>query len=223
MRPIADDAAHPLTIHPTLGEPRGRLLTSLCGCPQTAVELAERVGTSSNAVRVHLEGLRDAGLVGYEVARRGVGKPTHVYSLTPAAEYLLSAAYLPTLQLLVAALRDRLNGGFVPLLRDVGKSLAETIATKPDKRGIESAVRALSALGTPATLETDGATQVVRNSCCPLAAVARQTPEICQLMEQLLTTASGVQMRERCERGVHPHCAFSPASETTTKRAKRRR
>src|SRR5438067_13111617 len=84
-----------------LGEPRGRLLTALCGRPQTAVELATAVGTSSNAVRVHLAGLRSAGLVDYQVARRGVGKPTHVYSVTTAAEYLLSSAYAPTLQALL--------------------------------------------------------------------------------------------------------------------------
>src|SRR5215218_5141352 len=136
MRPMANDSAKPVTVHGVLGEPRGRLLARLCGRPQTAVELAEQVGTSSNAVRVHLEGLRSAGLVVYEIARRGVGKPTHVYSLTAAAEYLLSSAYLPTLQTLVEILRGRLNGGFTPLLREVGASLAKTSATKPTKRGI---------------------------------------------------------------------------------------
>src|SRR5215213_9553613 len=102
---MAKDSQRPVTVHGVIGEPRGRLLTELCGSPQTAVELAEKVGTSSNAVRVHLEGLRSAGLVAYAIARRGVGKPTHVYSLTAAAEYLLSSAYLPTLQALVEILR----------------------------------------------------------------------------------------------------------------------
>ena len=50
------------------GEARGRILVELCGHPQTAAELATRVGTSGNAVRVHLDGLRDAGLVDYTVA-----------------------------------------------------------------------------------------------------------------------------------------------------------
>ncbi|MFL5619405.1 MAG: helix-turn-helix domain-containing protein, partial [Gemmatimonadaceae bacterium] len=63
-----------------LGEPRGRLLATLCGHPATATELAEQVGTTGNAVRVHLGALRDAGLVEFHVERRGVGKPTHVYS-----------------------------------------------------------------------------------------------------------------------------------------------
>src|SRR5436189_4615303 len=104
------------TVQGVLGEARGKLLSELCGRPQTAVELADRVGTSSNAVRVHLDGLRGAGLVDYEVVRRGVGKPTHVFSLTAAAEYLLSSAYAPTLQTLLVTLRKRLNGGFEPVL-----------------------------------------------------------------------------------------------------------
>jgi predicted ArsR family transcriptional regulator len=205
---MANDSARPVTVHEVLGEPRGRLLIELCVCPQTAVELAEKVGTSSNAVRVHLDGLRTAGLVAYEIERRGVGKPTHVYSLTGAGEYLLSSAYMPTLQTLVEILRGKLNGGFAPLLREVGASLAARSAGKSTKRGVKSAAEALGSLGTPARIETAGGQQIVRNSCCPLAAVTRRAPEMCVLMEQLLTDASGIQMRERCNRGEHPHCAF---------------
>jgi predicted ArsR family transcriptional regulator len=219
---MANDSPQPMTVHGVLGEPRGRLFTELCGRPQTAVELAERVGTSSNAVRVHLEAMRAAGLVAYEVARRGVGKPTHVYSLTAAAEYLLSSAYLPTLQTLVETLHGTLNGGFVPLLRDVGAALAKRSSTRP-KRGLKAAVDALGALGTSATLVTEGGQRVVRNSCCPLAAVTRRTPEMCLLMEQLLTSASGLEMRERCVRGEHPRCVFVVRRGSAPKRAQNRR
>jgi predicted ArsR family transcriptional regulator len=209
-------------VHGVLGEPRGRLLIELCGRPQTALELADRVGTSSNAVRVHLEGLRAAGLVEYEVARRGVGKPTHVYSLTSAAQYLLSSAYLPTLQALLDRLHERLNGGFAPLLRDVGTSWGQR-APRTTKPGIESIVDALGALGAPARIERDGGEEVIRNSCCPLAAVTRRTPEVCQLVEQFLTTASGVQVRERCERTTHPSCAFAVTSRPSATRRLRKR
>src|SRR5439155_9760701 len=105
-----------------LGEPRGRLLSALCGRPQTAAELAKGVETSANAVRVHLDALSEAGLVDYSVERRGVGKPTHVYSLTVEAEYLLSRAYAPALAALIEALRAR-NGQFLPTLGDAGVAL----------------------------------------------------------------------------------------------------
>src|SRR5215207_4280178 len=117
---MATKSTRSSTVYGVLGEPRGRLLTELCGNPQTAVELAEKVGTSSNAVRVHLEGLRSAGLVDYQIARRGVGKPTHVYALTIEAESVLSSAYAPTLRALVQVLRGRLNGGLPSLFRETG-------------------------------------------------------------------------------------------------------
>ena len=196
------------TIHRVLGDARGRILTELCARPQTAVELAERVGTSSNAVRVHLESLREAGLVEYEVVRRGVGKPTHVYSLTRVAEYLMSSAYAPVLQGILDTLRSRMNGDFAPLLRDVGASLASRSDSGSSHKGLETAAEVLGSLGTAATVKTQAKERVVTNTCCPLAAVSRQTPEICQLMEALLSAASGVRLRERCERGAHPRCAF---------------
>jgi predicted ArsR family transcriptional regulator len=192
-----------------LGDARGRLLTELCARPQTAVELAARVGTSSNAVRVHLESLRDAGLVDYEIVRHGVGKPAHVYSLTSVGEHLMSTAYAPVLQEILETLRSRMNGEFVPLLRGVGDSLARR--TRPDastRKGLETAAEVLSSFGAPATIRTQAKERVLSNTCCPLAAVSRDTPEICQLMEALLSASSGTKLRERCERGAHPRCAF---------------
>jgi predicted ArsR family transcriptional regulator len=52
----------------------------------TATELAERLGLHANTVRLHLERLREAGLVEVEPVHRGtVGRPQHVYSLAPGA------------------------------------------------------------------------------------------------------------------------------------------
>lgn len=54
--------------------------------PVTASELADRLGIHANTVRLHLERLREAGLVEVEPVHRGtVGRPQHVYSLAPGA------------------------------------------------------------------------------------------------------------------------------------------
>src|SRR5262245_25379015 len=139
------------TIHRVLGDARGRILTELCARPQTAVELAERVGTSSNAVRVPLESLRDAGVVDCEIVRRGGGKPTHVYSLTAIGEYLMSSAYAPVLQGILDILRARMNGDFTPLMRDVGASLARRSESAASQKGLETAAEVLGSFGAPAT------------------------------------------------------------------------
>src|SRR5215831_20285316 len=52
----------------------------------TAGELSDRLGLHANTVRLHLERLREAGLVDVEPVHRGtVGRPQHVYSLAPGA------------------------------------------------------------------------------------------------------------------------------------------
>lgn len=209
---MAKASKHSTTVHGVLGEPRGRLLTALCGHPQTAAELAEHVGTSSNAVRVHLDGLRAAGLVDYAIERRGVGKPTHVYSITAAAETLLSSAYAPALRTLLATLHRRVaSADLIAIVRETGQTLADRLRADggmPSRRGVGVAVEMLSAIGASASVSTRDKQRVLGTACCPLAAISRETPDVCVLMEEFLSSASGLRMRERCERGEHPRCSF---------------
>src|SRR3954462_2759153 len=52
----------------------------------TATELAERLGLHPNTVRLHLDRLREAGLVDVEPVHRGtVGRPQHLYFLAAGA------------------------------------------------------------------------------------------------------------------------------------------
>lgn len=192
-----------------LGEARGRLLVELCGNPQTVAALATKVGTSSNAVREHLDSLREAGLVEYSVARRGVGKPAHIYALTADAEYLLSKAYAPALVALVNTLRKKMNGQLAATLREAGEVLGRpgTQAATP-KDGLRAARSLLESFGA-STLVADGVDgQELRTTCCPLGAATRESLEVCAMMESALATASGSRVRERCARGAHPRCAF---------------
>lgn len=190
-----------------VGQPRLRLLEEMCGRPQTAAELARRVNTSANAVRVHLDGLRQAGLVDYVVERRGVGKPRHVYTITRAAEDLLSTGYAPTLEAVLRKLSEQLDGGLRPFLRDVGKSLGDQYAST-DREGFRAAVVALESLGSPVRVKRTVSSRQLTTNCCPLAVVTRNTPEICALVESLLASASGLHVVEHCVRGRHPRCQF---------------
>jgi predicted ArsR family transcriptional regulator len=52
----------------------------------SAQDLADRLGVHANTVRLHLERLKDAGLVDAEAVHRGtVGRPQHLYFLAAAA------------------------------------------------------------------------------------------------------------------------------------------
>src|SRR4051812_31135819 len=69
-------------------ETRFSMYQELAGstAPVTASELARRLGIHANTVRLHLERLREAGLVDVEPVHRGTGgRPQHVYSLAAGA------------------------------------------------------------------------------------------------------------------------------------------
>jgi predicted ArsR family transcriptional regulator len=56
------------------------------GGPQTATELAERLGVTPVAVRQHLQALCKDGLLAFVEERRPVGRPARRWSLSEAAE-----------------------------------------------------------------------------------------------------------------------------------------
>ena len=74
-------------------------------------ELADRLGIHANTVRLHLERLREAGLVDVEPVHRGtVGRPQHVYSLAPGAPGLgFDPPSYTLLAGLLAALAERIG------------------------------------------------------------------------------------------------------------------
>ena len=207
---MTERRTHQFASSAILGEPRGRVLVELCGHPQTAAELAERVGTSSNAVRVHLDALRDAGLVGFAVERRGVGKPTHVYALTETAEYVLSTAYAPALRAILATLRQELDGGLSVWLRRAGATLADQEGPSTlQHTHLDAALELLRGLGAVVSVERHGNNHIVRSACCPLGAATRTVPEICKLLEGAVgATLPSHLVQDRCDRGEHPRCAF---------------
>ena len=203
------------TVGHVLGETRWRILGELCRRRQTAAELATAVETSANAVRVHLDALQRAGLVSFSVERGKVGKPAHVYALTAAGESLVSKAYAPALAAILVAARAKMNGGFLPMLREAGATLGAAVDQDSKIEGPEAAKRLLESLGGPVDLDqTNGAARLSAN-CCPLAAVTRNMPELCNMMAAALETTSGMSATVQCTHGAHPRCAFEMTNRSS--------
>lgn len=156
--------------------------------PLSASELADRLGVHANTIRLHLERLRDVGLVDLEAMHRGtVGRPRHRYFLAADAPGL---GFDPPAHALLAGL-------LATLAERVGASIDEAIDTGYDW-GAEAArrVRARSCLSAleaelkrlgfePAVAPGDGTSEgAVRVDFlhCPFRELAEAYPElVCNL------------------------------------------
>src|SRR5438128_12619296 len=105
---------------------RGQIITLLRRASRTVEELAQALDLTDNAVRAHLATLERDGVVQQHGVRRGSGKPSYVYDLTPEAEYLFPKAYGPVLRQLLDILSEQMTSKEVDVvLRRVGRSIAK--------------------------------------------------------------------------------------------------
>ena len=199
---------------------RGQIVTLLRRAGRTVDELAEAVGLTDNGVRAHLATLERDGIVRQQgtVSRGGGGgKPAHVYELTPEAEGLFPKAYAPALRRVLDVMVQHLGSEETEaLLRAAGRRIADERTVPADdgmRARLEAAVAVLDELGGFAELEELDGAFVVRGYSCPLAAAVPGHPELCRLVEALLTELVGVPVREHCDRGENPRCCFEVASD----------
>ena len=156
--------------------------------PLSAPELAERLGVHANTVRLHIERLRDAGLVDAEAVHRGtVGRPQHLSFLAAGAP---SLGFDPPAHALLAGLLAALAeqvGADVDDAADTGHAWGVEAGKRTRTR---SCVRALAGelerLGfEPAVAPGDGTSEGdVRIDFlhCPFRELAEAYPElVCNL------------------------------------------
>lgn len=191
---------------------RGRIVTLLRGAPRTVEELAENLELTDNAVRGHLATLERDGLVQQSGVRRGHRKPHFTYALTPEAERLFPKAYDALLNQLISVLKGRLDPeGLEEVLREVGRCVADDAASEQrdalDDR-VQTALKALAAIGGAAEVEKHEDRIFIRSGCCPLAAAVSVHPEVCRLAETLVAEIVKMPVEEHCDRARNPQCRF---------------
>ena len=179
-----------------------------CG-PLTADEIAANVQLTTNAVRQHLATLERDGFVVRQGARHApsAGKPPIVFAIAPQVEPTFSRAYAPVLTALAASLPDHIAPEALDaLLADVAARLA---ALAPAPRGdfqrrVRAGADALESLG--GLVEADGAT--LRACSCVLAEAVAVRPELCRAVEMFVSTVTGLEAHEQCDRTGAPRCRF---------------
>lgn len=199
-----------------IGGTRSRLLELLRRGRRTIPELAQEVGVSGNAVRTHLSVLQRDGMVEpVGVQRDTGGKPAQVYDITRETEELFPKAYATVLSVLLEEIEDREGReALLRLLRGVGARVAAGVpAEGAVPARVEAAAAVLRSLGADLDVERDGDGWVLRGYGCPLSAVVEDHHEACQLVEELVAGVVGRPVRECCDRGGRPRCAFRVAED----------
>ncbi len=166
--------------------------------PRSVTELADALDVHQNTVRLHLERLRDAGLIEVEAVHRGtVGRPRHRYSLAPGAPGM---GFDPPAHVLLAGMLAALaesTGADVGAARATGRIWGRNavvgrtgpplteLADVLDRLGFEPAVDEEAAMvpsdGGPPPVAQSGCTRV-EFLHCPFRELAEAYPDlVCNL------------------------------------------
>jgi len=198
-----------------LNSTRGQIILLLREQARTVTELAQLLDLTDNAVRAHLATLERDSLVRHSGERAGFRKPHFSYELTAEAEELFPKPYGRVLNRILAAFKERFGAELVEgVLRDVGRGLA-TGNIPPKKAALnerlDQALKLLEDFGGQARIERQDGRILIQAASCPLAAASADHPEVCRMVETLLSEIVGVPVRERCQRNPAPRCCFEMA------------
>lgn len=195
-----------------IGETQLRLLSLLRRSRQTITTLAEALGLTDNAVRMHIAALHRDGIVEQVATQRDTGgKPARIYGLTRAGEELFPKAYALVLGKLVDEIvRTQGSERAIALLRAVGAHAAAEAGRKAatTKQRLEAAAGVFRDLGADIDVQQTPAGWRLQGYGCPLSAVTSGHAEMCELGRAIVEEVVGAPVKEFCQRGDHPRCAF---------------
>jgi predicted ArsR family transcriptional regulator len=179
------------------------------GGPASPDQVADSVGASRTGVLQQLRTLESAGLVTRSLSRHGVGRPRHVYDLTPAAQELFPANYGALAQSILTAVRSI---GGEALIRDVFEARREQLRTRIGNRladrllpgaSLWEKVREVAAyedetgyLGR-ATLDQDGTIRLSEHNCA-ISGVSSPYPIACEEELQLFGEILEAKVTREC-------------------------
>src|SRR5439155_8621701 len=167
-------------------ETRFSMYRELASSPRglSAQELADSLGLHANTVRLHLDRLREAGLVEVEAVHRGtVGRPGHVYSLAPGAPGLgFDPPSYTLLAGLLAALAERVGADSVEAT-EIGRAYGAEAGRRTRSRSCMTALSGeMERLGFDPETETSGKISDMAFMRCPFRELAEAYPElVCNL------------------------------------------
>jgi predicted ArsR family transcriptional regulator len=179
--------------------PGERILTTLkLQGPLSASSLGEALGTSGEAARQQLTKLADVGLVSTERLSTGVGRPTQIWSLTPAAEQRFPDAHatlsVELLTLLRSSLGEEALQQIITRREDLTRARYQQamigMTTLQDKVQMLADLRSRDGYMAAIEKGKTGAFILIENHC-PIRAAARACPSLYQAELRLFQSVLG--------------------------------
>ncbi len=170
--------------------------------PQSAGDLAKKLGVTATAVRQHLAELEADEFVEYENERRGVGRPARIWRLAAKSQMRFPDSHGELTVGLLQAMRQAFGeDGLAKLVEARTNSQVKAYRARiPSRAPLEKRVAALAAIrkeeGYMAEWRKtrDGKLTLVENHC-PICAAAQECQGLCAGELRLFRTVLG--------RGVH--------------------
>jgi len=170
--------------------------------PSSPDQLADRLEASRTGVLQQLRALEAAHLVTRQTVRHGVGRPRHLYDVTPDAQDLFPSNYDALAAGLLAAIEavggdDLIDQVFAARRRQLGDRVREHMAdhVAPDAPLAErvrelAVVQADNGYLADAVLEADGVIRL-REHNCAIYHIAKGSPAACQAELDLFSEILG--------------------------------
>lgn len=201
---------------PLLEGTRGAIIRRLRRRPCSVMDLTAELEVTESAVRAQLSRLEASGLAERAGKRPGTRKPEDLYRLTRDAEQLFPRTYGPLLKQLMDVLRERIKeDDLIAAMDEVALRIAAEFAPSTGGDAMqraEHATEVVESLGGAAEVEESDDTIDIRGWRCPFGEVSPWHPELCHLVEVLLSETTGLALREHCDRNPEaPRCTFSVA------------
>lgn len=170
--------------------------------PLSTSDIAQTLQLHVNTVRPHLERMREVGLLEVTTeARRGVGRPQHLYALAPdAPSFGLEPPPFPLLARLLVRLADEAGVGADEAV-EVGREHGLLRAGSASGDALDALVLDQSLLGFDPERVDDDAGATIAFGHCPYGELARQHSELvcglhCGMVEGLVDGIGGADVVE---------------------------
>lgn len=162
--------------------------------PANAPALAKLRGVTLTAVRQQLAMLQREGLVRVRTEKRRRGRPTHLYALSDKAEALFPQGYGPLALALLRQLRDVDGERKIDQLFDRRtRALVATYRKRMAGMSVAEKWRELARIrdNEGYMAQTGAKGKGLSEHHCPIAAIAREFPQVCKFEKKLFEAVIG--------------------------------